>query len=81
MASRYSPFPSSCLTRSLALVRMLKKDGIESQLRIGVRIAGTALDAHAWVEYAGMPVNDTADVAHRFAAFPDPLPLSAFPRR
>ena len=81
VASRHSPFPSSCLTRSLALVRLLKKAGIESQLRIGVRMTGTALDAHAWVEYAGMPVNDTADVAQRFAAFSEPLPLSAFPTR
>jgi hypothetical protein len=77
--ARHLPFPSTCLTRSIALVLMLKKQGIESQLRIGVRKEGAALAAHAWVEFAGVPVNDTLDVAQRFAMFSEPLPLSAFP--
>ena len=81
IAARYVPLPSTCLTRSLALVALLKTQGIQSQLRIGVRKDGAALDAHAWVEYAGIPVNDSPDVAQRFAMFSEPLPLSAFPTR
>jgi hypothetical protein len=80
-AARYLPLPATCLTRSIALVILLKKRGIKSQLRIGVRKAGASLDAHAWVEYAGIPVNDTSDVAQRYAMFSEPVPLNAFPSR
>ena len=37
-----------------------------------------ALNAHAWVEYSGTPINDTPDVSERFASFPDIVPLGSF---
>ena len=61
--------PVTCLTRSLCLWWALRRRGVGSQLRIGVRFVQGELDAHAWVEYAGAPINDTPDVAGRFAAF------------
>ena len=81
VAVRHVPCPTTCLTRSLVLVLLLQKKGLTPKLRIGVRMVGSALDAHAWVEYAGIPVNDAPDVAQRFAVFSEPLPLSAFPTR
>jgi hypothetical protein len=70
--------PSTCLIRSLSLVRALQSRGIQTELRIGVRLESGKLDAHAWVEYQGVPVNDRHDIGARFAAFAQPLPSHAF---
>ncbi|MDH4096298.1 MAG: lasso peptide biosynthesis B2 protein [Betaproteobacteria bacterium] len=69
IAARHAPWRATCLTRSLLLVRMLRERGAAAQLRIGVRLVGGALDAHAWVELDGVPVNDAPDVAEQFAPF------------
>lgn len=57
-----------CLPESLTLLTLLRRRGIAAELRIGVATAGP-FAAHAWVEVDGRPVNDTADVAERFAVF------------
>ena len=67
-AARYSPFPATCLTRSIVLARLLRRRGAAAEIRIGVLRHGTSL-AHAWVEVDGEPVNDTPDVAERHAVF------------
>lgn len=51
------PGDTRCLTRSLALSRLLARRGIESRLVIGTRTQPTFL-AHAWVECEGVPVLD-----------------------
>ncbi len=78
IAASQTPIPATCLTRSLLLGWMLRRRGIASQLRIGVRMAQGTLDAHAWVEYAGIPINDQLDVGEQFAAFDEILPAKAF---
>ena len=78
IAARHSPFPATCLTRSLMLSWLLRRRGVESHLRIGVRLTQGALDAHAWVECEGVPVNDNPDVNAQFASFGDLIPLAAF---
>ena len=78
IAARHTPFPATCLTRSLLLGWLLHRRGVASQLRIGVRLANGALDAHAWVECDGVPVNDEPDVGTHFASFGDLVPLKAF---
>ncbi len=80
LAARRGPFRANCLTRSLVLQWLLRRRGIASQLRIGVRRPRGALDAHAWVEYAGVPVNDRADVARDYAVFGQ-LPVGSARRR
>ena len=60
---------ANCLQHSLTLWHLLQKQGIETNLRIGVRRSGGAFEAHAWVEYAGAVLSDTEDVHERFAAF------------
>ena len=57
------------LTRSLVLGWLLQRRGVATELRIGVRLVGGVLDAHAWVEYLGVPVNDRRDVAPQFGPF------------
>ena len=78
IAARYTPFPVTCLSRSLLLVWLLHRRGVASDLRIGVRLTQGKLDAHAWVEYEGIAVNDSPDVNAQFASFGDLIPLEAF---
>ena len=78
IAARLAFIPATCLTRSLLLRWMLQRRGIASQLRIGVRMNKGNLDAHAWVEYAGLPINDRPNVGEQFAPFAELLPLGAF---
>lgn len=77
IAARHTPFPATCLTRSLLLGWLLRRRGVPSDLRIGVRLAKGVLDAHAWVECGGVPVNDSLDVGSQFAAFSDLVPSKA----
>lgn len=61
-AARYTPMSATCLPKSLVLQQLLRREGIETALRIGVRKAGAALDGHAWLEYRGVPVADPPSV-------------------
>ena len=78
IAARYTPFRATCLTRSILLGWLLLRRGVPSDLRIGVRLTKGALDAHAWVECGGVPVNDSPDVGSQFAPFGDLVPSKAF---
>jgi len=79
IAAAHIPSPiSSCLTRSLLLIWMLQQRGISAQLRIGVKFANGILEAHAWVEYAGAPINDQLAVVNTFASFNEFPPTRAF---
>lgn len=71
IAARHGLVRGNCLSQSLALKRLLDRQGIPSELRIGARRAGAALEAHAWIEHEGRPLNDGADVAARFPPFQD----------
>ena len=69
IAAGRGPVRATCLRRSLLLWWLLKRDGIETVVRIGVNRESGTLNAHAWVEYLGRPLNDDADIALRFPAF------------
>ena len=69
LAARYCPGGAKCLPRSVALLALLRRAGIACELRIGVGKTEPALEAHAWVEVNGAPVNDTDDVGERYSAF------------
>jgi Transglutaminase-like superfamily len=76
MAARHTPFPATCLTRSLLTGWFLHRRGVASELRIGVRLTQGVLNAHAWVECNGIPVNDLPDIASQFSVFDKPLPVT-----
>lgn len=59
LAARCLPIQARCLARSIALHWWLSHEGAPSELRIGVAKRGRELDAHAWVELGGAPVNGT----------------------
>jgi hypothetical protein len=69
IAAGSGPVRATCLRRSLLLWWLLRRDGIETSLRVGVNRDGGTLSAHAWVEYRGRPLNDAEDIAARFPAF------------
>ena len=63
----HSPLRGNCLSQSLALVWLLRREGLTPTLRLGVRLQDAKFDAHAWVEDEGRVLNDTPDVHTRFA--------------
>ena len=69
IATRYGLCRATCLAESLTLRWLLRRQGIESKLRIGVRTEAGRLEAHAWIEHCGLVLNDAADVHQRFAPF------------
>ena len=48
----------NCLNASLALWWLLARQGIASDLRVGVRKDGEKFEAHAWVECGGAALNE-----------------------
>lgn len=64
------PFLPTCLTRSIVLKRILDAQHIETALVIGVPKDKQGLrnfQAHAWLEYKNMPINDSTDVQFAYA--------------
>jgi Transglutaminase-like superfamily len=70
-AARNLFFRSTCLERSFGLWWVLRRRGFDAALRIGGRKTGERFEAHAWVEYAGIPLSDPGDEHDRFSVFGD----------
>ena len=66
-AARNGPFGRNCLVDALTLWWLLRRQGIVSDIRIGVRKDAGALDAHAWVECGGLALDEPADLPGPFA--------------
>ena len=67
VAARYAG--GSCLARSVVLCLLLERRGVPARLRIGVRKQDDEFQAHAWVEAAGISLNEAPDVGLRYSAF------------
>lgn len=76
LAARYSPIPVNCLLRSLVLVFLLRRRGLEAELRFGVRRQDGRFEAHAWVERCGEVLNDDPDVTRHYRPFREPIPAT-----
>ncbi|HEX9637024.1 MAG TPA: lasso peptide biosynthesis B2 protein [Acidobacteriota bacterium] len=78
IAAARGPYCATCLHRSVVLWCLLRRHGVDSELRIGIRKQAGGLDAHAWVEHAGVALNERPPVAERYRpfrlAFPAPKP-------
>jgi hypothetical protein len=81
VAARYGLCRGNCLSRSLTLWWLLKEQGIESEVRVGVSGPSGRFEAHAWVECQGVVLNDRQDVDEVFAAFDQPLLSGRWPFR
>lgn len=77
-AATYTIGPNNCLVRSFVLQSLVSKRGISSDLRIGFLKKGNCLEAHAWVEKDGVPINDSPDVTEKFNVFEGAIHFSSF---
>src|SRR5258708_24297439 len=68
-ADRHGLVHPSCLAKSLTLWWLLGRQGISSQLRIGIRKENEKFEAHAWVERDGIAPNELDEPHHHYAAF------------
>lgn len=66
---KWKPGIDDCLPRSLLLRWLLGQQGVASELRIGARTVHGEMQAHAWIEYLGRPLNEDENVHERYAAF------------
>jgi hypothetical protein len=66
--------PATCLRRSLLLWGYLRGEGIDGRVCFGVRMLNGTLEAHAWVEYQGVVVNDSERVREAYQLLEDALP-------
>jgi hypothetical protein len=77
-AVRHSVGHPTCLEESLALWWLLGRQGIASELRIGVRKQNEKFEAHAWVERHRSALNEPEALHQHYAAFD--AALSSMPR-
>lgn len=73
IAARHGLWRPKCLPQSLALWWFLGRQKIDGDLHIGVKPNGDQLEAHAWVEFQGVVLNDGDDVHRRYAPFAQPI--------
>ena len=62
-AARLHPIPMRCLPQATALSWMLVRRGQPCEFVIGAKLESGTLDAHAWVEQDGIPINSPANSA------------------
>lgn len=62
-AARLFPVPVLCLPQSVAVARLLVQRGQPCSFLLGAQPKGDTLDAHAWVEVAGEPINSAPNTA------------------
>src|SRR5436190_22160895 len=67
--ARRLPWCDNCLVRSLVTERLLRLRGMPADLRIGVRVEEGRLEAHAWVECEGEPIDGMRDARARYSPF------------
>jgi len=68
-ADRHGLVHPSCLAKSLTLWWLLRREGIASDLRIGIRKENEKFEAHAWVEHDGAALNEPEEHHRHYAAF------------
>lgn len=65
-AANHHVWRMQCLERSLTRQRMLRKRGIDAELKIGVQKQSSGIEAHAWLELTGKPLNEPETIGERF---------------
>ncbi len=68
-AVRHGIGQSTCLEESLALWWLLGRQGMASELRIGIRKNDEKFEAHAWIERDGKALNEPEAQHQHYAAF------------
>lgn len=72
VASRRGLFRPNCLVRSVAIGRLLEREGVTGwRMRIGVRDRGGHFEAHAWIELGSRILGDSSDHVGSFERLTD----------
>ena len=71
-AAPWSPLAANCLPRALVLCRLLRRRGLQAELRLGVGKPEGEFAAHAWVEHAGRALAEPEGNGQRFATLGEP---------
>lgn len=78
VAAGHGFYKASCLRKSLLVWWLLRRAGIPGKVCFGVRLVAQKLEAHAWVEYHGIVLNDSATVRQNFKTLHVSLPHTTF---
>jgi len=71
-ASAFGLIRPTCLVQSMALVRLLERDGLTGgRIRIGVRERDGTVEAHAWVEFGDEVIGDFGEHVATFTELTD----------
>lgn len=68
-SAHYGLGQPTCLEQSLVLWYLLQSQRIPARFRIGVRKNTGRFEAHAWVEYEGVPLNQSEELHQHYVAF------------
>ena len=74
-AAPWSALPANCLPRALILCRLLRRQGLQAELRLGVGKPEGEFAAHAWVEHDGIALSESASAIGTFTPL-DRTPLT-----
>lgn len=72
-AARSLFFRTNCLEQSLVLGWLLRRRGMDAEIRIGARKEAGRFEAHAWVELNGMVLSDSGEGHLHFSPFEGPI--------
>lgn len=72
-AARHGPVRAKCLSAAVTLESLLRRHGMEGELRLGVRRHRGRLEAHAWVEHRAVALMESPGIHSRYAAFGESL--------
>ena len=68
-AARHLFLRTNCLEQALVLCWLLRRRGIEAEMRMGARKDDGRFEAHAWVEFGGTVLNDALGQHRHFTRF------------
>lgn len=66
VARRHHLYPMTCLRHALALQWLLKRQGIDSDLRVGISKKDGQLSAHAWLERNGLVISEPELISEEY---------------
>jgi len=78
-AAREGLWSGTCLERSLVLWWMIRRQGLQAELKIGARKNEGSFEAHAWVEVDDVALNDSEQLHRHYEPFEASSPLSTHP--
>jgi hypothetical protein len=73
VVKRTTGIGGSCLVRSLSLWAILRRRGVHSGLRVGMRRRGEKIEGHAWIEIEGIPMNENERVIRGYNVHDGPI--------